>query len=391
MAAAAVLIGTAACGGGAGSAPSPGRALSPSPSERAATPNLLFAVLEALPGQNADTVAIAGLDGYARAKAHFAPRAGLYVPDAAVVRMPEAQVVGGAVYFVDPSGVVRELTNGNTTREVAAFPLAATQQEISFAVSPDGTEIIAAVLTLPAVGPSPSPGGAPWPPLIGPWKLDILLATAGRGARNLHEWSASAEPGQPGGFSNIVILAWTAAGPAAVVGSNVATQNAAFAGQRIFGGHFALVDPLTGLPGPSLGACQSGLGGPWSAAADGSRICALYNDDASATITVTTPGAQDWRVQVPGATQMVGDFVLSADGSRLAMDGKVVGRDGSALPLPAGFQPEGWLDASTLIGYENRPAGQFQEPWMYYVWLPRSTEAVDLGFAGHFVGVTAAA
>jgi hypothetical protein len=71
------------------------------------------------------------------------------------------------------------------------------------------------------------------------------------------------------------------------------------------------------------------------------------------------------------------------------MDGAVVARDGSSVPLPDKFQPEGWLDAQTLIGYEILPAGQYTMRRMFYVWLRAPAQANDLGFAGQFVGVTA--
>lgn len=374
---------------------SPGRTNSPSPGgsippQRPSTPTLLYAVLEApAPDSNGahpiDTVAIAGLDGYARAKVQFTPRGSAYIPDAAVLRMPEAHVAAGGVYYIDGKGVVRELQASGANRQVATFPVAPTQQVISFAVSSDGSKIIAAVLTLPAVGPLPSPGGAPWPPLIGPWKLDIDLATSGGSTQTLHQWTSTAEPNQPGGFSNIVIVSWDAQGPMAVVGSNVATQNAAFNGQQLFGGHFARIDLGTGLPGAQIGNCQGNFTGPWSASSDGTTICAVANDGGGSTVTVQKPGQAIWEIPIPESRQVVGDFVLAPDGTRLAMDGEVVGREG--VPLPATFEPEGWLDDQTLIGYEVLPAGQYTSPRMYYVWLQDSTLANDLGFSGRFVGV----
>ena len=119
--------------------PSPVASQPPSPTPSTAT---LYAVLESsgqyLPNS---TVAIAGLDGYARAKAHFTPRSTPYIPDAAVVLAPEAHVVAGVVYFVDGHGVVRTLDRTGRVRLVATFPLTQKQQEISFAVSPDGKRL----------------------------------------------------------------------------------------------------------------------------------------------------------------------------------------------------------------------------------------------------------
>ncbi len=318
--------------------PVQGHAASPTrsyPPQRPASPGLLYAVLElppplSAPGANY-TVAIAGLDGYARAKAHFSPPPGAYVPDAAVTKMPPAYVAAGALYFIDGAGVVRKLQASGANQQVATFPLAATQQVVSFAVSPDGAKIIASVLTLPAIGPLPSPnsGGAPWPPLIGPWKLAIELADSGGPTQTLHQWSSDAGPGSPGGFDNIIIASWDAGGPIAVVGSNVATQNAAFNGQQFFGGHFARIDLATGLPGPQIGSCLGTFTGPFAATPGGVRICADYDFTGATRLTIQSSGQADWQPPVPPSPGQIGDFVADPTAGQLAMDGAVVGRNGT--------------------------------------------------------------
>src|SRR6478752_4453210 len=120
----------------------------PSPSK-----SLLFAVLEAKGTANAwtyNTVAIAGLNGYARAKTTFVP---MPVPKMGCIGaiIPEsAHVAAGRVYFADGKGVVRSLSVTGQVTVVATFALTSSQQMLSFAVSPDGSRLLGTVFTLPA-------------------------------------------------------------------------------------------------------------------------------------------------------------------------------------------------------------------------------------------------
>ena len=357
----------------------------------------LYAVLEA-PGQYEQntTVAIAGLDGYARAKTHFTPRSYPYMPDAAVVQAPEAHVAAGVVYFVDGRGVVRTLASSGVVRQVAVFPMTQRQQEISFAVSPDGKRLMAAILTLPSVG-AVAPG-APWPTMIGPWKLEVARADVGGATVTLHKWQSATEPGcltascpLPHSFANIVMAGWDAAGPVAVVGSHYSTQNPIFDGQSFFGGHFSNIDMTTGLPGSMLGQCQDDNAGPWSVGLDGATTCARWssNDTGEVTTTVVTvdsPGKPIWMpTQIGDNSSFSGDFVLSTDSNSLAADGAVMQRSGSTLAINGYFSPQGWLDAGTLIG-SQRDKTDPNKSVMAYLHLSNPTKPITLGFVGSFVG-----
>src|SRR5579859_5093885 len=87
---------------------------SPSPTPSSAPPpeSLLFAALET--NANAaqfqwNTVAIAGLDGNARAKTTFVPMPIPYTGCAGPVLPPSAHVAAGKVYFADGTGEIRSL------------------------------------------------------------------------------------------------------------------------------------------------------------------------------------------------------------------------------------------------------------------------------------------
>jgi hypothetical protein len=363
----------------------------------AAPAQTLYAVLEA-PAQNAQntTVAIAGLDGYARAKTHFTPRSYPYAPDVAVVLAPEAHVVAGVVYYVDGRGVVRTLDRAGHVRQVAVFPLTQKQQEISFAVSPDGKHLVASILTLPAVGKLIP--GTGWHELVGPWKLRVDRADAGGPTTTLHQWQSTSEPGctaatcpgKPAGLTNIVMAGWDVQGPVAVVGSNFATQNPQFDHQTFFGGHFAHIDLSTGNPGTAFGGCQGDYQ-PWSVAVDGTTVCAASrnaNVGLSASVSVQSPGRPVWEPVLPAKPPfgLPGSFSLSLDGNLLAMDGAVVSRSGPTLALNESFQPQGWLDRGTLIGVQLNQADPNKSDGMAYLRLSNPTHPVLLGFVGEFVG-----
>src|SRR5207248_456528 len=130
---------------------SPSAVLSPSPSASARPSGLLFAVLEARQAggtwRENDTVAIAGLDGFARAKAKFQPRTVPKLCDAELIPAPEAVVANGRVYFADGTGRIRSLDAGGGVSEVGSVPVGR-QQVLSFSVEASG-RLWAERLTVP--------------------------------------------------------------------------------------------------------------------------------------------------------------------------------------------------------------------------------------------------
>src|SRR5438128_10819296 len=94
------------------------------PAAAVESPALLFAVLEAKGTANSwtyNTVAIAGLDGYARAKTTFTPMPVPSLGCMGAVIPPSAHVAAGKVFFADAKGVVRSLSIDGTIRTVATF------------------------------------------------------------------------------------------------------------------------------------------------------------------------------------------------------------------------------------------------------------------------------
>ena len=153
----------------------------------------LFAVLE--PGgdfaqMRNDVAAIVRGNGTAKARAAFKRRQLPRMRAALPVPQPEARVAGGKVFFADGNGVVRSLSVDGTVAEVTRFPLTDPQQPLSFAVSPDGSRVMGAVLQFPpfasALTPTPDPN-AP----TGSFTLELFSATPGSQASSVlkKSWS----------------------------------------------------------------------------------------------------------------------------------------------------------------------------------------------------------
>jgi hypothetical protein len=357
---------------------------------------MLFAVLEthqcpalepagcaSISGGVHDTLAIAGPDGYAKARTRFTARHIHPSGNAATVVDLEGMVAAGAAYFVDGSGTVRRMMQTGAVSAVATFPINSVQQSISFAVSPDGKQLIAAVLTYPLQTPPTDPNQPPWGTFSGPWRLQIERATAGASTTTLHQWQADTNNGPNQGFLNIWLVGWDALGPIALVGDETATQNAWLNNQRYFGGHLARLNgdgTVGGAIGPTDCLPYWRPTANWFAClgtAGGKTTVNIMDLSGRAVWTGTPPSGQ---YGIPG------DFTLSADGKRLAMDGEVITLASNAVVnLAPTFQPQGWLDANTLIGFLPLPGGA--GPQIGILRLSDPLRPESWGFSGAFVGL----
>jgi hypothetical protein len=355
----------------AGSSPSTGP--SPSPPAPSKPPALLFAALEAkgtAPFQW-NTVAIAGLDGYARAKTTFSPMPLPYVGCAGAVIPISAEVAAGKVYFSDGQGVVRSLSTTGQLKQVATFPLTSTQQMLSFAVSPDGSRLMAAVFTLPAKPASGDPcsgSSAMFAP--GSFTLDVYSAQAGGSSQLLYHQVLAVNPQQtlP---NTMAFIGWDQVGPVGTYPTEWATQGG---GPHHYSGLPVRIDSTTGKVLSEVASPMSNCQ-VWDMASSGDFLCT-----GSGGPSIRRPdGSQIWAVSPSNA-----DFYLaylSPDEQRIAGFGTtsvVVGRDGSDITLSGSFGPSGWLDSATLIG------GGYNLN-LNYVSLGSPGTVVDIGFKGMFI------
>jgi hypothetical protein len=332
-------------------------------------PVRLFAVVEKGANQpQPGTVAIVGLDGYAKAEATFQPRVGPQVPDAYTPLQSVAQVVGSSVYYIDGAGTVRVLRVGSQPQIVARFPLQPAQEDIWFAVSPDGSRVVAGILTLPALGPNYP--GTSWPTLVGPWKFDLEMASAGGQTTTLvHSESAYEPDDQNHGWSPMFPVGWTSSGPVVMVPTHVTSQNA------WWGGALYLIDD-TGKRVKQLGGtdCNSA-----SITSGGLIPCTV---GTSNTMTVRDlAGALVWTTHVDGS--FAWGVHLSPDAQSILNDRQVETRAGGMVQMPSSFGTQGWLDIQTVLGRMQLTDTQGNLAW---VGLSDPATIHDLGFQGDFIG-----
>jgi len=333
----------------------------------------LFAVLEGSrldTGESANTVAIVGLDGRAIAKATFLPRQAPNYGNAAVILQSEAQVGDAGVYYADGNGVVRLLKPSGTSTVVATFAMTPVQHEMWYAISPDGTQLLAGVLTYPALGP-PAPG-MPWPSLVGDWAFDLESATAG-GPSHVLQHIDSGDPSKLDDtmWKPVFPVGWTQAGPVAMVGAHLATQN------EWTGGPLFSIDEA-GRPAERIGGSDctaarilpSGLV-PCISTATGGRQFVSVRDSTGRVLW--TPAVDSFNAR---------GLRLTPDGSAIAMDVHAATRT-QRFTLPDGFHAEGWLDGQTVVGRQS--GGDLS-----YIRLESPTVVHDLGFTGDFVGMLTA-
>jgi hypothetical protein len=393
-----VIAGLTACGSpasktsGTGPTPKSSAGTTPTPVARQ-----LLAVLEARhcqrpepstcehPGQPVhDTAAIAGLDGFAVAKTTFSPRSIPVIGNAATVLDLEGQVAGGGLYFIDGKGVVRRLEPGGAVKTVATFALTSPQQSASFAVSPDGAHLMAAVLTYPNHQDSSDPN-QPFGTFSGPWRLELEAADAGGSTSTIRKWESGTTqyPNSAAGITNIVLAGWDGLGPIVLAHATTGTQNAWLDQQRWFTGNLARLR-ADGTVGPVIGPADCL---PYWRPVAGRFACTRTpgdNQSGTPVSVVSLDGSVVWSGNAPAGSSVAGGFALSPDGSRLAMDGQVVTlASGATVRLPANFTPEGWLSGDTIIGLipGAHPAGTLGT---VHTQDPQRVE--DWGFSGAFVG-----
>jgi hypothetical protein len=320
-----------------------------------------------------DTVVIAASDGYAVARAAFAPRSIPDVGPAGVILQLPAQVADGAVFYIDGKGVVRRLDPSGAVKVIATFPITSTQQEVSFAVSPDGQHLMATVLTLPT-------------PVIGTngtYRLQLETATAGGATTVVQQWQSQGTDPSQWDKTNFAVVGWDADGPIAEVGAGgIATQNAWLDGQRWFVGWLARV----GADG-SIGARIGPDCLPFWRPLNGRFVCTVSGNSGTGVQVVDVKGHVLWGKPTLANSGTIGPFYPSPDGTKVAMTGSILLANGSMRSLSASFRPQGWTDNGTVIGWV--PTGQSvggvstQAVALFHV---DTGQLENWGFAGTFVG-----
>ena len=314
---------------------------------------------------------IAGLDGHSEAEATFTPMPRPYVGCAGAVLPRSAYAVAGKVYYADGAGIIHSLAPGGQPVQVTAFPLTSSQQMLSFAVSPDGSQLLATIFTLPpkpASGPDPCANTAASPFAPGNFSLDAYAATAGGTASLLYHQDLGAFGG-PQLQSLLEFIGWDAVGPLATSPSGWASQGG---GPVHYFGNPVRVDATTGKVVTPV-SDQSCL--VWDIAASGDYACV----DGDGRIWVrASAGREVWHLP-PTVTGYRYDLLSPDEASIADLSGLVFHTGGATTPLPNAFYYSGWLDSSTLI------SGDLTKN-LRYVNLNDTSNVVDIGFKGMFIG-----
>ena len=321
------------------------------------------------------TVEIVGPDGRVRAQASFAPPPAPVIGNAEPLLQSPVRTAGGSVFYADSTGAVHRLRPDGSNSVVATFPLTNAQQELSYAVSPDGAHLIAIVLSTPPLHNPPAQTlGDPLFQDGGHWTLKLATADAGGATTTtLQRDLGTAYP------AATQIVGWDNKGPLATLNTNLGAQQAPLSA-HLFGA------PLIHLAAD--GTHLDVIGGPNCDAIDeisnGTVICSL-NAPLQFAVRSST-GTTLWQASVPSDNNYYFGMWLSPEASAVAVQGLVVTSAGvvsvgpQAASGPSQLTALGWLDANTVV--EATPAGQLSLYEAHGL-----TKIRDLGVSGIFEGV----
>jgi hypothetical protein len=161
------------------------------------------------------TIVLADLDGHEVSRVSVKPAQRPGFTNAATILPPQVHVVGGHVYYIDGDGVVRRLERDGSQAVVASFPTTEAQHMSAFAVSPDGSQVMASVYTYGARTSQLTPSAM----TSGPSYELLEYARVGGDTRVI--WKRPA-PSTAGSF---MVLGWDTVGPYAGTAVATATQN----------------------------------------------------------------------------------------------------------------------------------------------------------------------
>lgn len=333
MAVATAILALSACGSSSTTAAHP----SPSPS-LAALPDALMVVEVRKSNANPPAMTLELVDAHGQVvnSSSFDGPPSPLIRGCVSVAPPAARIAAGAVFFADSSGAIWRLEKSGAATQVAHFPATPTTF-LSWAVSPDGKQFIAILLsTPPLLNPAPQP---PLDPFVasGHWTLDLYTEPAGGApTRTLHKdfGHVLASPGPT------MIAGWDDGGPIATLGSYVCVQNplpsVRYTGSSLI--HLA-------ADGTHLDTIGGGGCSVWDELHDGTVLCG--GPDWASFSVRTRAGVELWT---RSTGHYMRDLALSPDARAVSLNGDLVQvqfRDGgSASSIARTSQP-----TFTLLGW----------------------------------------
>lgn len=273
---------------------------------------------------------------------------------------------------------------------MTSFPLTFNQQILSFAVSPDGAQVLGSIVTLPpkptsvdlcSAGVGPEFG-------VGDFSFAVYAAQAGGSGRLLYarDNGTTTLPAA----QVLFLIGWDAVGPLGTTpdsntkfGSGWSTPGGA---PKHYWGVPVRVDANTGQVVSQISDQSCVVG---DIAASGAHVCTQGNR-AAGDISVRHPdGSEIWGQKVqPGSAPYAEDFLSPLNGRVVTSSGnrrEVFCWGVCDVKLPNQLLPVGWLDDLTVIGDQTSGPGN-----LGYVKVDAPTSLVDLGFKGVFVGTVGA-
>ena len=372
----------------------------PPPSPTSSAHEVLFAASLGKPcGINCtNTIAIVGLDGRIHAQASFtAPSPPSIGCEGGFITAP-AHVAAGSVFYLDSSGAIHRLSASGDNKVVAKLPTLTSQQVTWFAVSPDGTKIIASVVAWPPlVSPPIDPSQGCPQHVPGDVREELDLATVDGSTTTI--WAKTLSGGVKGTPAALLAVAgWDDIGPVATTDTHMAYIG--YVEGTVWLGAAAHLDPQ-GQAGGLIGGpdCNPGF----ADLPDGKLVC---YDPKHPTVRDAN-GQILWNLKPldPQDSYTYGEIALSPDALRVAFnlnssccyffDSSVIrSRDGVRIGLGATFQPQGWLDTATVVGQKGnvKPTcsgcpPNFVPEDLALIGVANPTNVVDLGFKGSFLGL----
>src|ERR1700682_954319 len=337
-----VLTGCGQVHSGPTSATTAASATPTSPSGNAAR---LFVIVEG--HQRCCSIAIVDADGRVHARRTFKQLPQPVVGCEGSWIYSSAQVAGNAAYYLEDSGTVRRLSASGAVTDVAHFPVRTSQQVVWYAVNPDGTKLMAAIMVYTPLSPSWNPQQGC--PVHEPGRVyeEIDLATA--------EGSTTTISDQTNPQHVMSVVGWDRTGPVAVPDSHMAYIG--FINGTIWGGPAVHLDERGQPVGSSIGGANcSPLFGETR---DGNLVC---HDPKRPTVR-DSAGTVLWALKPLDPTDEFssGLIALSPDASHVAFslnskwcytfDSSVIrSRDGVRIGLGSTFQPPAGLAHQNIIG-----------------------------------------
>lgn len=363
--------------------PSPIASASPVASAKPASSRVLFAALEAhsTAAARPDTVVIGGLDGLARAQTTFTPISPPPIGCYGTALPTSAYVAAGEVFFADGSGVIRSLSVQGRVRTIATFQTSS-QQMLSFAVSPDGSQLLATVLTVPQMTSSGAACTGSQQIYSGDFTLEVFSAPAGGNSKSLYHENLPIGPSKQYPCT-LELAGWDRVGP---YGTHPACLGPAGGAGHYFGGPVVRVNAATGQVLNQAADPTSCL--VQDIAFSGDFVCIPPGIGAD-VIVRRRDGSEIWRF-VAQPNDGYNYAFLSPDERHVLAQGsgaEVLGSEGTDVKVVESQGDHvsffGWLDASAVIG--EGPNGNLS-----YVSLDSPATLVDLGFHGLFIATVPA-